>query len=315
MDTSFVTYLERTRNEPVYVILGVQGSGTNLLGRILRKFYGFSLLRDRAYITNAAGRLGAAPTPAAIRREIRAFEGRAFPSALRRKTAHIIADYGNFPGVMEELRPDRIRNGADFAHLIQAYRAFSLGTDRMAVKSDDLWMNMPALGVALPNRRTLLITRDFRDNLLSISGKDFGPIEPLRAAQYVKERIGPYAAEYRRAGPDGLHVTFEMLVTDVTALFGRLSTHFGLAPVVDPETAAQRFKARPNKTQKWKGLPKRELALCEGLLYEELVAFGYQPESPGPVLPGSGDVAAATARDLVKRVPQKINRLARRLTQ
>ena len=69
------------------------------------------------------------------------------------------------------------------------------------------------IDAVLPNRRLLLITRDFRDNLLSVAGKEFGPVEPLCAAQYVKKQIDRYAAEYRRTGNRALHVKFETLVS------------------------------------------------------------------------------------------------------
>jgi hypothetical protein len=315
IDPAFQDYLERTANEPVYIILGVQGSGTNFLGRILKRFFGFSLLRDRSMVFNAAARLGHAPPRHAVEREIRRFLARAFPSVIRRKTGRVLGDYTSFPGIAAELRPELVHNGADFARLIYAYRAFRLGTTRMVVKSDDLWETIDAIDDVLPNRRTILITRDFRDNLVSIGDKAFGPVDPVRAAGYVKRRLGPYAAEFRRAGRQGYHVKFETLVTTPRQFLEQFSEHFKLAPTVDLEAAVQKLKIRPAKTQKWRRLSPRQLALCEGLLQRELLEFGYVPESDAPVVPGTSALVAATARDITRRVPQKIRRLVARLRQ
>jgi hypothetical protein len=314
-DTAFQDYFERTANEPVYVILGVQGSGTNFLGRLLKRFFGFSLLRDRSMVFNAAARLGNAPTSEAIEREIRRFRARAFPSAIRRKTGWVLGDYAAFPGIIAELRPELVGNGASFARLIYAYRAYRLGTTRMAIKSDDLWETIDAIDDVLPNRRTILITRDFRDNLVSISDKPFGPIEPIRAAAYVKQRFAPYAAEFRRAGQNGYHVKFETLVTTPRQFLAEFSEHFQLAPTVDLEAAVQRLKIRPMKTQKWRRLSSRQLAWCEGMLRRELEEFGYVAESEAPVLPGRPALLAATASDISWRIPQKIRRLVARIRQ
>jgi hypothetical protein len=312
-DPGFSAYLETTRDAPVFVILGVQGSGTNLLGRILRRFYNFSLLRDGSMVFNAAARLGSAPTTDAIQREIQDFTARAFPSLMRRRTRRVLVDYADFPDVTRVLRPEAVDTGGDFARLIYAFRAFRLNTTRMAIKSDDLWENIGAIDDVLPNRRIILITRDFRDNLLSVSGKDFGPIEPLAAARFVKHQLNYYAKEYRRAGTQALHVKFETLVTTPRKFFDDFSNHFQLAPSVDPDAAVKEIHIRPNKTQKWKRLSPQELAWCEGVLYDELLEFGYPPESPRRVLPSQRAVIAAAARDTVKRVPQKIRHLMARM--
>jgi hypothetical protein len=312
VDPGFLTYLESTKDEPVYVILGVQGSGTNMLGRLLRRFYNFSVLRDRSMVFNAAARLGRAPTSDAIRREIQEFTSRAFPSSMRRKTGKILIDYEAFPDVKAVLRPEAVKTGTDFARLIYAYRGYRLNTDRMAIKSDDLWENIEAIDDVLPNRRIILITRDFRDNLLSVSGKDFGPIEPLAAAQFVKHQLSYYAPEFRRAGSSAFHVKFETLVSAPRQFFEEFTSHFQLAPTIDPDAAVRELRIRPNKTQKWKSLSSRELAWCEGILYDELLEFGYTPESPDRVLPGRRALMAAAARDAIKRVPQKLRHVVAR---
>jgi hypothetical protein len=150
---------------------------------------------------------------------------------------------------------------------------------------------------------------------VSISDKPFGPIEPIRAAAYVKQRFAPYAAEFRRAGRNGYHVKFETLVTTPRQSLQEFSEHFQLAPTVDLEAAVQGLKIRPTRTQKWRRLSSRQLAWCEGMLQRELEEFGYVAESEAPVLPGRPALLAATASDISWRIPQKIRRLVARIRQ
>jgi hypothetical protein len=315
LEAEFKAYYDRNRDEPVYVILGVQGSGTNLLGRLLVRIFNFSLMRDRSLVFNAAARLGRAPTPDAIAREIRTVTTHIFPSTLTRKTSkYAISDNDPFAGIERVLQPSAIRTGADLARLVYAYRAFSLGTTRMAIKSDDLWETIGAIDDVLPNRQIILITRDFRDNLLSIGGKNFGPVEPLCAAQYVKERIRRYAGEYRKFGDKAYHVKFTTLVDSPRAFVDDFARHFKLTPTVDPDAVISAFPFRQGKVGKWKSLPADQLAWCEGILRDELLEFGYPLASPSPRMPHSRHVIAASARDKLRRVPQKIRRLVERLS-
>ena len=200
----------------------------------------------------------------------------------------------------------------DSARHIYAYRAYSLGASHLAIKSDDLWQSIHAIDRVLPNRRIVLLTRDFRDNLLSVSGKRFGPIEPVCAAVYVKKQLAHYAAEYRRAGRDGYHVTFEQLLTATTQFVDEFSARFGLAGPENQAAAIAALQFRPNKMGKWKALPARELAWCEGILQDELREFGY-PLASSPELPSSGDLLVANARDTIRRIPQKLRSVTARL--
>ena len=96
----------------------------------------------------------------------------------------------------------------------------------MAIKSDDLWETIGHIDAVLPNRRIVLLTRDFRDNLLSITNKDFGPVEPLIAARYVKTRFARYDREYQRT-PDAqrIHVRYEDLLR-TGRICGPVREHF-----------------------------------------------------------------------------------------
>jgi hypothetical protein len=312
--TAFAQFYERSREEPIYVILGVQGSGTNLLGRLLTKLFKFSVMRDRSMVFKAAARLGPHPTRADVDREIRLFENIVSPSAVRRKTSkYVIRKSKPLQGLIPELCRADIRSGADFARLIYTYRAFSLGAAHIGIKSDDLWQHLHLIDEVIPNRRVLLLTRDFRDNLLSVSGKHFGPIEPIRAARYVKRQVGLYAAEFHRAGASGYHLKYETLLNSPRLFVDDFSRCFGVRPAVDPDIAVPALRFRPNKIGKWKQLPEQELAWCEGILHDELLEFGYPLASASPEVPGLWPEATATVRDTVKRVPQRVRRIMNRL--
>jgi hypothetical protein len=311
--SDFKQFLEQVKDEPVYVILGVQGSGTNLLAKLLSRLFSVSVVLDRSMVFNAAVRLGHAPPPSAVRQEIRRFEESIAPSALRRKIAkNIIRNNRLFDGVVAELEQSTIRSGSDFARLIYAYRAFSRGFTRIAIKSDDMWENLHRIDDVLPNRRVVFLTRDFRDNLVSITGKNFGPIEPLCAARYVKDQLALYATEYRRAGSNGYHVKFETLLNATREFVDDFARHFKLAPTANLDVAIPALQFKPNRIGRWARLSPRELAWCEGMLREELLEFGYPLASPSPTLPPAGQVAAANVRDTFKRFPQKIRRMIER---
>jgi hypothetical protein len=312
----FKEFYEQFRHRPVYVVLGVQGSGTNLLSRILTRVFGFSVLRDRSMVFNAAARLGQNPSVADVAREIEAFRMLVAPTRLHRKMGRkYIQQSAPFDGIFAELSPTTIRTASDFFSTILAYRAFSLGAREMATKSDDLWENIRHIDEVIPNRRVILLTRDFRDNLLSVGGKGFGPVEPICAALYVKRQFQFYEAEYRRSGSRGYHATFETLVQSPREFVADLMRHFNLAPIVDPSEALATIPPRPNKVAKWKQLTPRQLAWCEAILEEELIRFGYAPASAHTTLPSTATIVAARARDMVKRFPQKTRRIVARLSR
>ena len=311
--SAFAEYLAQTQDEPIYVVLGAQGSGTNLIVRLLTRIFGFSAMLDRSLVFNAGARLGSSPTAEAVAREVAHLKAHIFPSTFTRKfSKYAIKDNTPFAGLDQVLDPSRIRSGAELARLVYAYRAFSMGTRRMAVKSDDIWETIDAMDTVLPNRRIILITRDFRDNLLSITGKDFGPRDPVAAALYVKKRVTRYAAEYRRTQPLSLHVKFSTLVETPRQFVDDFARHFQLQPVVDPDSVIEVFPFREGKIEKWRALPERELAWCEGILYDELVEFGYAPVTPAPHPPGQMALLQARGRDAMKRVPQKIRSMLER---
>jgi hypothetical protein len=299
----------------VYVVIGVQGSGTNFLSRILRNVFGFSVLRDRSTVFKIAAGLGTTPSIAAREEAVRSFKSAIHPTVLDRILGRkAIKRSQPFEGILAYLEPSAIRGAADFARMVFAYRAFSLGMKELAIKSDDLWEDIEHIDSVIPKRRVILLTRDFRDNIVSIAGKNFGPVEPVCGAQYVKRQFGIYEAEYQRSGDSGYHVRFETLVESPRRFVDEFGARFGLVPVADPDIAIAKIPKRANRIARWKALSPRDLAWCEGILREELQTYNYLPASPLPVLPSATALALARLRDTIRRVPQKVGGLARRVT-
>jgi hypothetical protein len=314
--SNFSDFFTASKDWPVYVILGVQGSGTNLLRRFLVPAFNFSVLQDRSLIFNAAARLGRTPSAADIQRQFDFVKESMFPSRVRSKyTLQLMTRRKTVPfrGMEKHFDPSMITSAADFARFFYAYRAFSMGTNLMAIKSDDLWEQIAAIDEVIPHRRVVLITRDFRDNVLSITGKPFGPIEPICAAEYVKQRFVPYAAVYARAGDHGHHIRYESMLENPKQFLLDFRDRFDLAFAKPPEEVLAKRPLRLNRVGKWHKLPAAELAACEALLREELVAFGYTPVTSDAKPPDAATLLAARTRDAWKRVPQKLRILANRL--
>jgi hypothetical protein len=310
---SFSEFFMRMKKEPIYVILGVQGSGTNLLRSLLVRAFNFSFVQDQSLVYNAALSLGQAPPAAAVRQQFDGLYERLFPSALTRKTSRRIKSNSSYEGIDQHFDPELVRSGADLAHFVYAYGAYTRGTTLMAIKSDDLWETIAGIDTVLPNRRIILLTRDFRDNLLSITQKDFGPIDPLVAARYVKQRFAHYDAEYRRTNSaERLHVRYEELLDAPDAFVARFRQQF-LSGTAQPPPPVDQGRIRRNNKRKWASLSRRQLALCEAILRDELNEYGYGTECEPVPPPGTAAWLLAGGRDAVKRVPQKLGGVAKRL--
>lgn len=312
----FTSFAEHVADEPVFVVLGVQGSGTNLLSRVLRRAFKFLLIEDGSVIFKAAARLGADPSPAQVRRAFDLVQSRLVPSAVVRKTRRLIKANADYVDLDRHFAGSAIRSGADFARFVYTYGAFRLGTTCMAIKSDDLWEDIDHIERVLPNRRVILLARDFRDNLLSVSKKDFGPIEPLKAAWYVKTQFAHYQTEYRRTPPAHRYlIRYEDLLESPLSVVCGLSAHFGLPRIAGGERAVEALNIRRNNVRKWSTLEARTLGHVEAVLREELTAYDYGLTVGGAELPGAGIWAMAAASDSLKRVAQKGKHFVKRLSR
>ena len=312
--TTFAEFRNQIAHEPVWVVLGVQGSGTNLLSRVLERTFGFSLIEDGSVIFKAAAHLGDGPARAAVQREYDVVRSRLLPSTLVRKTRRLVKSNTNFHGIDDHFDPALVSSGADLARFVYGYGAFKLGTTRMAIKSDDLWEDIDRIDAVLPCRRIILLTRDFRDNALSVSNKDFGPIEPLIAARFVKRQFAIYEAEYRRTAPaERYQLRYEDLLESPFEVVRALHAHFRLPFAENWEQALSGLHIRRGNTEKWRGLPPRLLGNVEALLTGELRRHGYDLTSRSASLPTRPAWAAAMASDTFWRVGQKTRHIAKRL--
>jgi hypothetical protein len=314
IDRDFKEFFAAAREMPIYVILGVQGSGTNLLRSILVDAFNFSVVQDQSLVFEAAVDVGPQPSPESVRRHFEHLRARALPSTITRKTRRHVKTNGSFEGIQDHFDTDVIRTGTDLAYFMYAYSAFSLGTTLMAIKSDDLWENIHHLDAVLPNRRVVLLTRDFRDNLLSITKKHFGPIDPLVSASYVKRRFAFYEAEYRRT-PEAhrLHVRYEDLLETPDQVVAAFRDRFHLGGDAASPPAVNQGRIRRNNRRKWASLTQQELALCEAVLRDELITYGYGTECEPVPPPGPATWLMARSRDAAQRVPQKLQDFAARL--
>jgi hypothetical protein len=312
--TTFTEFRNQIAHEPVWVVLGVQGSGTNLLSRVLERTFGFSLIEDGAVIFKAAARLGDGPAPAAVRREYDVVRSRLLPSTLVRKTRRLVKSNTDFHGIDDHFDSAFVSSGADLARFVYGYGAFTLGTRRMAIKSDDLWEDIDRIDAVLPNRRIILLTRDFRDNALSVSNKDFGPIEPLIAARFVKRQFAIYEAEYRRTAPeDRFQLRYEDLLESPFAGVRALNAHFRLPFANGWEQSIRELRIRRGNVEKWRAMPPRLLGNVETMLAGELRRYGYALNSRAGSMPTRPAWAAALASDAFWRVGQKTRHIAKRL--
>lgn len=316
MNGSFAAFLDRTAHQPVYVILGVQGSGTNLLSRVFEQAFNSSLIEDGSFIFNVAARLGDVPSSSEIRRAYHTIRARLFPSTLVRKTRRLIKSNTSFHDIDAQFDASRIASGADLVRLVYAYGAFRHGTDVMAIKSDDLWETIDRIDAVLPNRRTIFLTRDFRDNLLSVAGSDFGPIDPLHAARYVKHQVSVYEREYART-PAGyrFHLRYEDLLDAPGTVARRIGAHFDLPIAANVDARLRTLKIRPGNTERWRRLSAKRLAHVEALLGRELQTYGYQLASATGESPRPADWMMATAAEVVQRIGQKGRQITKRLAR
>jgi len=186
----------------------------------------------------------------------------------------------------------------------------------MAIKSDDLWEDIDRIDDVLPNRRIVLLTRDFRDNLLSVSRKDFGPVELLSAASFVKRQFAIYEIEFQRTIPaNRYHVCYEDLLESPFAVARALSAHFRLPLIENWEASLDALHIRRGNVEKWRSLPPAQLANVEALLAAELASYGYGLTSRVVSRPTRPVWAMALAADAIRRVGQKGRHIAKRLAR
>lgn len=309
-------YRNAVHQHALLVILGSQGSGTNLLARFLQNLYGYAVVRDRSLVFDAAVRVHGNPTPAAIRRELTHVRRSLFPGPIRRRLQfkHYHHQGRFFAGLERELDRVSPRTAEEFAYFFYAYFAHARGCARMAIKSDDIWEHGGAIDRILPQVRFVLLVRDPRDNVLSIIDKPFGPRDVYAAALYVRKRLDEYVTITERHAPDVLCIRYETLLTDPHSFVDQFSRSFGLEPLDDVEAELSKLNVRAGNHGKWRtAMSARDLELCEWVLGPLLDRFGYVRGSSPIEAPSAFERGLRHARDIGGRVPQKLGAMARNL--
>lgn len=309
---NFLDFYEQAKSQDVYVILGRQGSGTNLLARLMTAIFDFSVVQDRSLIFNAAVRVHRSPSRDVVRRELRKVHSALFPGELARRlrTGKAYFRQGkNYAGIEENLDRVDIRTAPEFAYFFYSYHAYHTGKSRLAIKSDDLWENFEFLDDVLPRRKSILLVRDCRDNVLSIMNKNFGPKDIYVGSHYVKKGLNIYAREYDARPGDCMVVKYEQILENPANVVRSLVAEFGLEPENDFEAALKRLRIRRQNSQKWRSLSSADLRICESILADELRRYGYPVQNDSKAELSSGEILRHRMNDVALRIPQKVKTL------
>jgi hypothetical protein len=149
-----------------------------------------------------------------------------------------------------------------------------------------------------------------------VANKDFGPIEPLIAARFVKRQFAIYEAEYRRTAESSrFHLRYEDLLESPFGVVRALNAHFRLPFVNGWEQALSELHIRRGNVEKWRAMPPRLLGNVETMLAGELRRYGYGLTSRAASLPTRPAWVAALASDAFWRVGQKTRHIAKRLAR
>ena len=290
--------------QEIFIILGSQGSGTNLLCRILRRVFKFSVVQDRALILKSAIRVNKNPERSLIQREVDHVYRSLFPGSIRKRfdLNHYYHQGKNYKGIEKFLHDSEIRNAKEFVDFFYDYHAFIAGGRHKAIKSDDISELFDELNEEIfPKKKYLLLLRDPRDNALSIANKDFGPCHLYFASLFVKEKLLLHEQETQRDPDSTLAVHYETLLSNPQEFVDNFSERFKIAPLGD----LSEQPIRKENFNKWMRLPERELELCETVLKDEIERFGYTLKTEAKCKFSSKDLLSWRLHELAMRVPQR----------
>lgn len=315
--SDFTDYCSTFADQPKYVILGCQGSGTNMASRLLQSIFRFSVVHDRSLIFNSAAALVGSFNELNASAQFDHFCKRVFPGDIRKRfmLKRHYRQAKHFKNMPRKLDFSLINSPAEFAHYLYAYHGFSTGATHLGLKSDDIWESLEFMDDVLPNRRYLLLVRDPRDNALSISNKDFGPRNLFVTSAYVKRRMDLYrSAAERMKKEDVIIVRYEDLLSQPIRELERISNQWNLTPVEDIASQVKKNNIRRNNQKKWLLLSKPQLETCESILKDLIVAYGYELN-----LPSHNSTVGAIKRlgwqmsDVAQRIPQRLYKTCRNL--
>lgn len=313
-DLSFEEFYSRIGGDPTFLILGSQGSGTNLLRRILTSALGFSVTTDRSLIFNAAANLCRERTVARAKCESHRVVKSLFPNALRKRLLprRFYRQNQNWIGVEGHLRHSYTESPSEFANFFYSYHAFVTKGLHKALKSDDIWENLHLVREIIPNYRICLLIRDPRDNAISIMNKNFGPCEIYHASLFVRHRMDAYIALADSDPERAITLKYEDLLCDPIGSVKRMENFVGATITPDVERKIDELDVKRDNHQKWRKLDNDSLAASEFVFGDLLDRFNYERGSAVPWSATKVDQIRCTLKDVFRRIPQKIqNKTAR----
>ena len=305
MMNGFVNFYEQSKHKDMFVILGSQGSGTNLLARFLGHMFDFSVIRDKSLIFNAAIKVRRDPRQSTIKRQLNQVYNELFPNPIT-QVMYRKHCRENFVGIHEYFSEVDIRTAKDFAYFFYAYSTYFTGKSRFAIQSDDIWETLHHLRDVFDNLNVILLTRDFRDHVLSVMHKNFGPRNVYMSSQYVKKHHNIYYQELLKKPDQALQIHYELLLTEPQNFIEAFTNRFGIEPVIDIDHAIERLNLRLLHLKKWeREMNADELLICESILQDELKTFGYELNNDAFVQFSPSQILSYRIQDCALRVPQK----------
>ncbi|MCO8122499.1 sulfotransferase [Stieleria sp. TO1_6] len=308
----FVDYFQDMKSEPKYVILGCQGSGTNLVSRLLQQTLEFSVVHDRSLIFNAA--VGLMRDQESLGLQYAKIRKRIFPGKLRRRfmLKRHYRQAKHFQGLPSTIDSDLVKTPEDFANYLYAYHGYTTNAMHLGLKSDDLWESVEHIDVVIPNRRYLLLVRDPRDNAISITNKDFGPRNLYAASQYVQKRMSLYQAEVdRRTDIEAITIKYEDLLNEPQRQMETIAQEWRLNLCDDYIHRVEGLGIRKHNQSKWKKLSSEDLGVCESVLGEQIEKYDYPRSEQAKVELNKIHRIYYTASDVALRIPQRVYKTCR----
>lgn len=304
---SFLSFYENARTRPLFFILGAQGSGTNLLCSILKKIFNFSTIRDQSLIFNSAVNIYKNHSDISV--EFRKVILKFFPGPVTRRLSlrhyHHRTQY--YVGIEAFFNEVKIKNAEDFAYFFYAYHCFSEAKNYIAIKSDDIWEQLTYLDKIFSNYRIIFLTRDCRDNVLSVMRKNFAPKSVYFASKYIKRRMVAYFNEALKHPDLSFQIKYEELLTNPKSFVKKFASSTGVKPSDDIDKHLDELNIRRTNFQKWKAMfNEEELLICETILKDELDVFGYSMENKSFSKISTLQILSEILRDTMFRIPQKL---------
>ena len=308
--SSFADVAEKFQQQTQYIILGCQGSGTNLLSKFLQQFFQFSVVHDRSLIFNAAVDVSRDPAPARIREQRDFVYSRLFPGPLTKRLMlkHYYHQAKRYAGIERHFDDVEIRSAEEFANFFYAFHAKTVGGIHKAIKSDDIWEQIEHIPAVFPKRKYFLLIRDPRDNALSICNKNFGPCNMYVASEYVKQRMDIYRGETDRNPDDTMTITYESLLSKPTDVVEQVANRFGFELPDNWEAGVDELNIRATNFNKWKALPPKILSACEFMLQDTLREYGYDIMNSPPKQGTPAQIEMWRTDDTRRRAAQRVRR-------